>query len=85
MRTIAAVTVDRSDWGIFRPVLRRIVAHPDLELQLVVTGTHLDARYGETVLDIEADGFEVSERVVIPTRRTTPAAVAEGSKRAAST
>jgi len=82
LRTIAAVTVDRSDWGIFRPVLRRVVDHADLGLHLVVTGTHLDARYGETVLDIEGDGFAVDERVVIPTRRTSAAAVAERVGRA---
>lgn len=82
MRTIAAVTVDRSDWGIYRPVLRGVVEHPDLDLHLIVTGTHLDPRYGETVLDIEADGFEVAERVRIPTRRTSPEAVAERMGRA---
>ena len=82
MRTIAAVTVDRSDWGIYRPVLRGVVDHPALRLHLIVTGTHLDPRYGETVTDIEADGFEVADRVRIPTRRTTPAAVAERMGRA---
>ncbi len=82
MRTIAAVTVDRSDWGIFRPVLRRVLDHPDLRLHLIVSGTHLDARYGDTVSEIEADGFEVADRIRIPTRRTTPEAVAERMGRA---
>ena len=82
MRTIAAVTVDRSDWGIYRPVLRRIVDHPDLRLHLVVSGTHLDPRYGETVEDIERDGFTVHARVRISTRENHPSAVAQRMGRA---
>ena len=64
-RTIAAVTTARSDYGILRPVLRAIAADPALRLQLVVGGAHLDPRYGETVTDIEADGFAIEARVPV--------------------
>src|SRR5207302_6474379 len=38
-------------------------ADPELQLQLVVAGTHLSPEFGETVTEIEADGFAVDERV----------------------
>jgi UDP-hydrolysing UDP-N-acetyl-D-glucosamine 2-epimerase len=59
VRTIAAVTVARSDYGILRPVLREIAAQSDLQLTLIVSGTHLSTEFGRTVADIERDGFPV--------------------------
>ena len=49
MRTIMAVTVGPSDWGIFRPVLQQIRNDPDLELQLVAGGAHLSDTEGDTL------------------------------------
>jgi UDP-hydrolysing UDP-N-acetyl-D-glucosamine 2-epimerase len=65
MRTVGAVTAARSDFGIYRPILRRIQSDPDLDLSLIVTGTHLSARFGMTVQAIEEEGFFVHERVDI--------------------
>ena len=37
--------------------------HPELQLGLIVTGAHLSSVYGNTVRDIEADGFPIIERI----------------------
>jgi len=63
MRTIGAVTVARSDYSILRPILRAIASEPQLRPQLIAGGTHWSGAFGETVHDIEADGFEVTARV----------------------
>jgi UDP-hydrolysing UDP-N-acetyl-D-glucosamine 2-epimerase len=63
MRTIGVVTVARSDYGMYLPVLRRIQADPDLRLHLIVAGMHLAPVFGSTVREIEADGFAIAERV----------------------
>ena len=63
MRTIGVVTGARSDWGIYLPVLRRIREEPGLALQVIVTGLHLTPAFGHTVREIEADGFEIADRV----------------------
>src|SRR5581483_5272361 len=62
-RTIGVVTTARSDYGIYRPVLRAIEAEETLRLQLFVGGMHLAPQYGMTVRTIEADGFEIVARV----------------------
>lgn len=67
------VTTSRADYGIYRPVLRQLCAEPELELRLVVTGTHLSAAHGTTVREIEADGFSVSARVPMPMASDGPA------------
>lgn len=54
-RTIAAVTATRAEYGLLRPVLYKLAACPDVDLQLLVTGAHLCPRLGRTVTEIEAD------------------------------
>lgn len=56
-RRIAIVTVARSDYGIYRPLLRAIEDEPDLELQLIAAGGHLAPDQGGSLAEIEADGF----------------------------
>jgi UDP-hydrolysing UDP-N-acetyl-D-glucosamine 2-epimerase len=77
MRTIGVVTVARSDYGIYRPVLCALAARDDVRLQLYVGGMHLLERFGSTVEEIERDGFPIAERVDFLLPDDTPQAVAE--------
>lgn len=63
MRLIGVVTVARSDYGIYLPVLRCIESDPELSLHLIVAGMHLVPRFGNTVQAIEDDGFKIADRV----------------------
>lgn len=63
MRRVGVVTSSRADYGILRPVLRALQDDPRIGLDLYVTGTHLLPAFGTTVTEIEADGFEIGERV----------------------
>ncbi len=76
-RTIGVVTVGRSDFGIYLPVLRRIRNDADLRLRLFVSGAHLSAAHGRTVDEIERQGFEVHQRVQMLLADDSPAAVAQ--------
>lgn len=64
MKHICAVTGSRADYGLLLPVLRAIADHPALKLQLAVTGSHLEERFGHTVDAIQADGLEID--AVVP-------------------
>jgi GDP/UDP-N,N'-diacetylbacillosamine 2-epimerase (hydrolysing) len=75
-RRIAAVTVSRSDYGIYYPLLRTIHAEPDCELLLIVAGAHLSSRFGNTVREIEKDGCAVAARVPMLLADDSPGAVA---------
>ena len=58
------------------PVLRRIAAHPDLELRILVSGAHLSPEFGHTVDRIIEDGFNVDERITALLSADTPDAIA---------
>ncbi len=60
---VGVVTVGRSDYGIYFPVLRLLQADKEIELRLIVAAGHLDPRYGNTVDEIERDGFPIAARV----------------------
>lgn len=74
-RTIGAVTVGRSDWGIYRPVLNAIRQDPELCLRLYVSGTHFSPYFGRTAREIEADGFGVDERIEMSLGADAPESV----------
>lgn len=60
MKKIMTVTSTRADYGLLRPVIKRIADSDKLTLCLVATGTHLMAEYGNTVDEIKNDGFELA-------------------------
>jgi len=61
MREIAVVTVARSDFGIYLPLLRAIQANPKLRLRVLVSGMHLSPEFGLTVQEVEKAGFEADD------------------------
>lgn len=77
MRTVGVVTAARSDYGIYRPVLKKIREMKDLELRLFVTGMHLAPEFGMTVKEIEEDGFPVGERIQMLLSSDTPEAISK--------
>lgn len=64
-RTIAVFTGNRAEYGLQLPILRAIDAHPDLTYRLIVSGAHLDGKFGRTIAEIESDGFEIAAEVDI--------------------
>ena len=76
-RRIGVVTVGRSDYGIYRTILKAIEQDPDLELRLIVSGSHLSPELGYTFKAIEADGFQVDERVEMLLSSESPEGIAK--------
>lgn len=76
MRSVAVVTVARSDYGIYRPVLQAIRRSPSLALRLLVSGMHLAPEFGNSVEQIRADGFAPIEPVEMLLASDTPTGIA---------
>ena len=62
-RTIAVVTSSRADYSHLYWPLHDLAQHPDVDLKLVVLGAHLSPLFGETVKEIEKDGFPIAARL----------------------
>lgn len=64
-RRICVFTGSRAEYGLLGGILRAIHEDPALDLQLVVSGTHLAPEFGLTVGAIEADGFPIAARIAL--------------------
>lgn len=81
MRTIGVVTVGRSDYGLYRPILRRIADDTELDAVLYVTGSHLAPELGETVREIERDRHTIAARIESVDDDDAPDAIARSMAR----
>lgn len=72
MKKIAVVTATRAEYGILKPLLEAIQREEDLELQLLVTGTHLSEKYGGTQEEILKDGIPIYRKIPIMEEGNTP-------------
>lgn len=64
-KKIAVFTGNRAEYGLQYPLLKALNEHSQLEYQLIVSGAHLDKNFGQTLNEIEGDGFKISARVDI--------------------
>jgi GDP/UDP-N,N'-diacetylbacillosamine 2-epimerase (hydrolysing) len=56
---IGILTSSRADFGIYRPLLKEIVANNNFELKIIAFGTHLSVFHGFTIDEILNEGFEI--------------------------
>lgn len=65
MKKICVVTGTRAEYGLLKNLLKKLNNHPDFELQLIVTGSHLSTELGMTYREIESDGIPITEKIEI--------------------
>jgi GDP/UDP-N,N'-diacetylbacillosamine 2-epimerase (hydrolysing) len=64
-RRICVFTATRAEYGLLKALIAALDRDPELQLHLLVSGTHLSPEFGLTYKEIEADGFAIDERVEI--------------------
>jgi UDP-hydrolysing UDP-N-acetyl-D-glucosamine 2-epimerase len=62
-RQIAVVTTSRADYSHLYWPLRTLADRADVDLRLIVLGGHLSSEFGNTVREIEKDGFPIAARI----------------------
>ncbi len=72
MKKIAVVTATRAEYGILTPLIKAINDDDELELELIVTGTHLSEKHGNTIKFIRNDGFPIAHELPILEDGNTP-------------
>ena len=65
MRKICVYTSTRAEYGLLRNLIKEIHKSSELELQLLVSGTHLVLGQGMTIEEIRREGFEPDKCVDI--------------------
>jgi UDP-N-acetylglucosamine 2-epimerase (non-hydrolysing)/GDP/UDP-N,N'-diacetylbacillosamine 2-epimerase (hydrolysing) len=63
MRRIGVVTTSRADYSHLYWPLRELADAPGIDLGVFVLGPHLSPEFGDTVQEIERDGFPIRARI----------------------
>ncbi len=74
---VCVVLVDRANYGRLKPVMQEIQARPELEIQVIATGTMVLERFGLPVQVVREDGFPVNAEIYIELEGSTPATMAK--------
>ena len=60
MYRVAYATGSRADYGIVTRYLKLLNEDPDIQLDILVTGSHLEDKYGKSIKQIVDDGFNIA-------------------------
>ncbi|WP_296312519.1 UDP-N-acetylglucosamine 2-epimerase [Winogradskyella sp. UBA3174] len=60
---IAIITGTRAEYGLLKPLISALNKETNVNLQLLVTGMHLSELHGNTIEEIETDGFHITAKV----------------------
>lgn len=77
MKKICVITATRAEYGYLKWLMKDILEDSSLELQVIVTGTHLDNSQGHTVDQIIADGIPVTAQVDVKLDNTSPKTICQ--------
>jgi UDP-hydrolysing UDP-N-acetyl-D-glucosamine 2-epimerase len=57
---VLIVSSTRADYGFIKPIFRELKKSPAFIPELMVAGTHLSKKYGNTINEIKADGIPIT-------------------------
>ena len=58
-RKIGVVTTSRADYSHLYWPLRDLEVHSEVDLRLIVSVSHLSPEFGNTLREVEKDGFKI--------------------------
>lgn len=65
MKKICVVTGSRAEYGLLKPIIKKLTIDDRFKLELVVTGMHLCPEFGLTYKEIETDNIKINKKVDI--------------------
>jgi len=77
MKKICIVTATRAEYGLLKPLIRKLYLVPEFDVRVAVTGTHLSPEFGLTYQEIEGDNIRIDKKVEILLSADTPSAISK--------
>ena len=71
-RKILFITGSRAEYGLLRKLILASAVDNDIEMRLIVTGSHLSSKHGSTYKDIEKDKIELTQKINIKLKNDSP-------------
>ena len=66
MKKIAVFTSTRAEYGLMKTLIRKFCEDKDFELFLLVSSSHINSKFGNTLKEIENDGFVPDYLIPVP-------------------
>ena len=63
MIRLCAISANRAEYGILSPFLKILQKNQYIDLNFVVTGSHLDKKFGYTVKEIKKDKININKKI----------------------
>jgi GDP/UDP-N,N'-diacetylbacillosamine 2-epimerase (hydrolysing) len=60
---VGILTSSRADFGIYHPLVKKLFQDNYFQPEIIAFGTHLSAKYGMTINEIENEGFKVKHKL----------------------
>ncbi len=62
-KKILIVSIGRVDWNIWKPILKKLKKNKVNNFKILVTGMHLEKKYGESFKEVVKDGYKISFKI----------------------
>ena len=72
MKKICIVTGTRAEYGLLKNLMFNLNKEKKIKLYILVTGSHLSKKFGNTYKEILKDGFKISKQIKIKPNLDTP-------------
>ncbi len=76
-KKICILTATRAEYGLLKPLIKKLLLVDEFDVKLVTTGAHLSPEFGLTYKEIESDGTVIDEKIEILLSADTPAAISK--------
>lgn len=76
-KKICIITGSRAEYGLLKPLIKKIDDDASLKLQLITTGMHLSKEFGLTYKEIEKDGLKITKKIFILSKLDTPVGISK--------
>lgn len=76
-KRITVLTATRAEYGLLKPVIKKLLSHDSFSVRVVVTGAHLSSEFGLTYREIEQDEIPIHQKIEILLSADTPAAISK--------
>ncbi len=79
VKNIVVVTGSRAEYGILKPLLKKLQLSKDFNIQVIVCGMHLLKHFGHTIDEIKKDGFPIAKKIdMYRGNKNTPTYLGQG-------
>ncbi|WP_368737736.1 UDP-N-acetylglucosamine 2-epimerase [Bacillus sp. EB106-08-02-XG196] len=75
MKKISILTATRAEYGLLKPIIKKLNDVSEFDVRVVVTGAHLSPEFGLTYKEIEQDGIAIDEKIEMLLSADTPTAI----------